>query len=205
MKAAAHPAPAYDPDGTVREALGAYFKAYGLGAGGYDDPYHVIKVLGFLPVIVPNPPARKRALRRHDLNHVLASYDAIGTSGEVEIAGFEIGARGGCRGYWVAWGINLFCFAMGLVSRPRRLFHAFVRSRDALNAYSLANVEGAFLDRQLQEVRAELKIPDSVPEPGGTDRLFFFLWGAASLLLVLASGAILYWLVAMLVRLIRAI
>ena len=183
--------PAYDPEGTIREALGAYFDTYGLGTGGYDDPYHVIKLLGVLPLIVPNPPARKRALRRHDLNHVLTSYDAIGTAGEIDIAGFEIGAHGGCRDYWVAWGINLFFFAIGVLSRPRRLFRSFVSSRGAFNAYSLANVEGAFLDRRLREIRSELRIPDHAPNPSTGDRFFFFLWGALSLLLVFTSVTIL--------------
>ncbi|MEO8098477.1 MAG: hypothetical protein ABI811_12310 [Acidobacteriota bacterium] len=143
-----------------------------------------------MPVVVPNPPARKRALRRHDLNHVLGGYNAIGTSGEIDIAGFEIGARGGCREYWVAWGINLFFFALGAISRPKRLFGAFLRSRGALNAYSLASVEGAFLNRQLGDVRAELKIPESIPAACAADRFFFLLWGALSFLLVLSCVAI---------------
>jgi hypothetical protein len=174
-------APSYLSDGTVREALALYFQTYGLGTGGYDEPYHVVKLLGFLPVTIPNPPARKRALRRHDLNHVLGSYDAIGTSGEIDIAGFEIGARGGCRGYGVAWGINLFFFALGLVSRPRRLFRSFVRARGSLNAYSLESIEGVFLDRRLGDVRAELRIPDRVPKATAADWVFFGVWGTLAL------------------------
>jgi hypothetical protein len=169
--------PAYDPNGTVREALGVYWQAYGLGNGGYDEPYHVIRLLWFVPVLIPNPPARKRALRRHDLNHVLGSYDAIGTSGEIDIAGFEIGAKGGCRGYGVAWGINLLFFAVGLVSRPRHLFRSFVRARGSLNAYSLETVEGVFWDRRLGEVRTELHIPEQVPDATLADGLSFVLWG----------------------------
>jgi hypothetical protein len=189
-------APSYLPDGTVREALALYFQTYGLGTGGYDEPYHVVKLLGFIPITIPNPPARKRALRRHDLNHVLGSYDAIGTSGEIDIAGFEIGARGGCRGYGVAWGINLFFFALGLVSRPRRLFRSFVRARGSLNAYSLASVEGEFLERRLGDVRAELNIPDRVPAATAADRCGFALWGllALSPLAILVAVIAVIWL-----------
>ncbi|HEX5431769.1 MAG TPA: hypothetical protein VFW83_07375 [Bryobacteraceae bacterium] len=190
----------YDPDGTVGEALHVYLKAYGLG--DYNDAYQIIKLFGFVPAPLPNPPARKRALRRHDLNHVLGSYDAVGTSGELDIAGFEIGARGGCRDYWVAWGINLFFFGFGMLLRPKQLFRAFVRSRGARNAYSLPDVEGDFLNRRLAAVRAELKIPDRVPAPERADRWMFSFWACLSLLLVLGSGAVLVGLAMMLARLV---
>ena len=197
MKAVATSA-VYDPDGTIRDALHKYFETYASDVGGYDDAYHVVKVLGFLPLIIPNPPARRRALRRHDLNHVLASYEAVLKSGEIDIAGFEIGSRGGCRGFWVAWYINLFVFAIGLLSRPKQLFLAFVRSRGALNAYSLADVDDAFLNRRLHEVREEFRIPDRGPDPTFADRFYFLSWSVVSVLLALTSSAILLGLLAVL-------
>ena len=187
--------PAYDADGTVREALEVYFHAHGLGNGGYDQPYHFIKLWGFVPLILPNPPARKKALRRHDLNHVLGGFNARGGEGEVDIAAFEIGARGGCGSYWVAWAINIFFFALGVVIRPGHLFRAFVRSRRARNAYSLEVVEGAFLDQKLAKVRDELGIRTDPPSPIGSDRLAFSMWAAVALVAALAPVAALWTLV----------
>jgi hypothetical protein len=196
-----HSPPTYNPSGTVAEALLVYFDTYGLGDGGYDKPYHVIKLFGFLPVLLPNPPSRKRALRRHDLNHILGGFDAILTSGEIDIAGFEIGSQGGCGGYPVAWIINSFFFAFGVLSRPRHVFRAFVRSRGARNAYSLESVEGSFLDRKLGEVRVELNIRDRVPVPRAEDRLYFLLWAFLCAIPILTIGAILFRLSTFLIHL----
>jgi hypothetical protein len=125
------------------------------------------------------------------LNHVLGSYNAVGTSGEIDIAGFEIGARGGCREYAVAWGLNLLMFGLGLIVRPRPLFRAFVRSRGASNAYSLESVQGAFLERRLGEVRAELGIPDGARGASMADCLAFAGWAILAMTpLVLVVGAI---------------
>jgi hypothetical protein len=117
-------------------------------------------------------------------------------SGEIDIAGFEIGAIGGCRGYAVAWGINSFFFGLGMLTRPRHLFRAFTRARGARNAYSLESAEGDLLGRRLADVRMELRIPDHPPTPTFGDRLAFALWGLLGVTLVLAAPAILVWTLA---------
>ncbi len=185
--------PVYDPHGTVQDALAVYFHAYGLGTGGYDQPYEIIKLFGFLPVILPNPPARKRALRCHDLNHVLGSYNALIGEGEIDIAGFEIGAVGGCRGFAVAWGINLVFFGFGILSRPRHLYRAFAKAQGAHNAYSLPSAEGDVLDRRLADLRAELQIPE-VPKNPRAALPAFLMWSALALALLFSPLALLTWI-----------
>ena len=174
------PSPEYDPQGTVQKALTVYFAAYGLGEGGYDQPYEIIKLFGFLPIVLPNPPARKRALRCHDLNHVLGSYNALIGEGEIDIAGFEIGARGGCRGFAVAWGINLFFFGLGVLIRPRSLYRAFSRARGARNAYALPSADGEVLTRRLADLRQELQIPDQTAKTRNAI-VPFLLWALLAL------------------------
>ena len=185
--------PVYDPQGTVQDALTVYFEAYGLGTGGYDQPYEIIKLFGFLPILLPNPPARKRALRCHDLNHVLGSYNALIGEGEIDIAGFEIGAVGGCRGFAVAWTINLFFFGLGILKRPRPLYRAFARARGARNAYSLPSAEGEVLGRNLGDLRTELQIPDVAKDPRAA-LPSFLMWSAVALSLLLSPLALLTWI-----------
>ena len=78
---------------TLRDARRIYFHANGFGEeGGYDDAWVDFK-LGPIPMPFPNPPARVRAVKYHDLHHVLTDYDTD-TIGEFEIAAWEVAA--GC-------------------------------------------------------------------------------------------------------------
>src|SRR5688572_7376869 len=89
---------------SMSDARAAYFKANGFGAdGGYSDAWVDFK-LGPVPFPFPNTKARVRAVRYHDLHHVLTGY---GTDilGEFEISAWEIGA--GCKDFVAAWQLNL--------------------------------------------------------------------------------------------------
>ena len=147
----------YDENATVEEALAVYFEKYGLGDGGYDKAFHLVLLFKVFPLFIPNPPARKKALRRHDLNHVLTGCNALPTQGEIDIAGFELGAAGGCGPYRVAWFFNLWAMGMSTLLRKRQVLEMFYRSHGARNAYSINNIS-AFYQRTLGEVRAELSI-----------------------------------------------
>ena len=74
----------YDEGLTMREARALYFEVNRFGAdGGYGDAWVDFK-LGPLPVPFPNTRARVRAVRYHDLHHVLTGYDT-NAIGEFEI------------------------------------------------------------------------------------------------------------------------
>ena len=148
----------YDENTSVGDALAQYLRQSGLDDGRYQASFHIIKFLGFIPLLVPNPKGRRLALPRHDLNHVLSGCNAIGTRGELDIVGFELGARGGCGRYWVAWLINIGLLPFALMLRPRRLFRAFRQARSVQNAYTLEEIGESFLSRPLGEVRRELGI-----------------------------------------------
>jgi hypothetical protein len=114
----------YEPQMTMREALARYFDVNQFGAdGGYNDAWVDFK-LGPVPFPFPNTPARVRALRYHDLHHILTDYDTD-IRGELEISAWELGA--GCRDFTAAWVLNLGGVAAGLFVAPGRVFRAFVR------------------------------------------------------------------------------
>ncbi|HEY1086681.1 MAG TPA: hypothetical protein VGE37_03265, partial [Archangium sp.] len=87
---------------TMREAVRRYFDENGFGIdGGYGATWVDFK-LGPVPFPLPNTEGRKRAVKFHDLNHVLTGY-RTDTLGEFEISAWEAGA--GCRDFWAAWAL----------------------------------------------------------------------------------------------------
>lgn len=122
----------YPEDVTLREARDRYFSANGFGPnGGYDDKWVDFK-LGPLPFPFPNTAARVKAVRFHDLHHVLTGYETD-IVGEFEISAWELAA--GCKSMAAAWVLNLGGLAAGLFRSPRRTFAAFVRGRRQQTLY----------------------------------------------------------------------
>jgi hypothetical protein len=124
---------AYDDTMTMREARKKYFDVNGFGDnGGYDDAWVDFK-LGPVPMPFPNTKGRVRAVKFHDLHHILTDFDTD-VAGEFEISAWEIAA--GCKDFGAAWVINLGGLAAGaLVRCPVRTFRAFVRGRREETTY----------------------------------------------------------------------
>ena len=80
---------------TLRAARDRYFAANGLGEGGYTDRW-VRLMAGPVPIWFPNTAARVRAVRLHDLHHVLTAYETTWT-GEAELGAWEIAS--GCLAF----------------------------------------------------------------------------------------------------------
>lgn len=117
----------------VRGALAEHLAASGLPPdAGDSDPFAVVRIF-FLPYPIPNTRARKRAVRLHDLNHLVSGYktDRIG---ELEISAWEL-ASGGCRDYGAAWVLDLAGLLGGLLVAPRRTMRAFTAGRCQQNLY----------------------------------------------------------------------
>jgi len=138
----------YADDMTMREARDRYFDVNGFGRdGGYDDAW-VDFELGPLPLPFPNTPGRIKAVKFHDLHHVLTGY-ATNALGEFEISAWEIGA--GCTSIAAAWVINMTGLATGVLVEPRRIFAAFMRGRRSRTLYGEAFEP--LLDRTVGELR----------------------------------------------------
>lgn len=122
----------YAPEQLMVQARDRYFADNGFGSdGGYNDAFVDFK-LGPLPFPFPNTQSRVRALRYHDLHHVLTGYQTD-LRGEFEISAWELGA--GCAGFGAAWVLNLAGMTSGAVVAPRRTWRAFLRGRRCDSLY----------------------------------------------------------------------
>jgi hypothetical protein len=145
-----------DDSKVIGEALREYYTSHDLPAdGGATDNWFHVK-LGPVTVPLPNPPARRRAVFFHDVNHLLTGYNTVFSEGEVEIAGFEIGA--GCGPYWIAWAINAPMFAIGLVINPIATWRAFQRGRRSGSIYELRDSRQTLTARTVGDLRKVLRI-----------------------------------------------
>jgi hypothetical protein len=177
----------FAPGLTLGEARARMFALGGLGDdGGYDDAWVKLK-LWRIPLAFPNTEGRRRAVRFHDLHHVLTEYPTT-WRGEFEIAAWEV--AGGIRRYWVAWLLDLLGFACGLVLFPRAVYRAFVRGRHSTNLYGDAWDE-SLLGRRVGEVRRRLRLDvEEEARPTRDDRAAFAFWAAASAAAYVAMGVV---------------
>ena len=158
----------YPDDITLQEARQRYFDANGFGPnGGYDDKWVDFK-LGPLPFPFPNSPARVKAVRYHDLHHVLTGY-ATDIVGEFEISAWEIAA--GCKTMAAAWVLNLGGLAAGVFRCPKRTFAAFVRGRKQSTLYG--EDYDALLGTTVGDARAKYAPRDEERGAGASDVVLF--------------------------------
>lgn len=145
--------------GTMREARLVYFRDNGLpDDGGYTKWIDVLW-LGRLPLPIPNPPARRRALPYHDMSHVLSGYKAD-WRGEFEESAYEVAS--GCGSAWLAWLINYQGFLGGLLLSPTRTRAAWLRGARSGSLYDRPVAET--LDADVDSLRRELGL-DRAPSP----------------------------------------
>jgi hypothetical protein len=180
----------YDPASTLRDARERYFAAAGLGAGGYDQKW-VPLAMGPLRFAIPNTAGRVRAVRYHDLHHVVTGYDTDWT-GEGEIGAWEVAS--GCRDLFAAWILNLYAMQLALWFAPHAVFRAFVRGRHSANLYGEPWSE-RLLDEPVGAMRRRLALDAAPPAASAADCIAVATWCAIALALALATGAPLWLLV----------
>lgn len=136
---------------TLREARDLYFRNNGFGEdGGYGDKWVDFKI-GPVPFPFPNTAARIKAVKVHDLHHIVTGY-RTNFVGELEISAWEIG--GGCEDMVAAWVLNLSGMGFGFLIAPSRTFRAFVRGRRGHTLYRYAYCD-ALLAKTVAEIRTE--------------------------------------------------
>ena len=166
-----------DPQASLRVARQRYFERNGFAAdGGYGARWVQLK-LGPLTAAFPNTNARVKAVRYHDLHHVVTGY-ATDLTGEAEISAWELAS--GCRGFVAAWLLNLSALGIGLMLAPKALFRAFLRGRHSHNLYD-ARFDDPLLDERVHAVRARLGLDHGELRATAGDR---WLFAACSLLAV---------------------
>lgn len=153
---------------TIAEARDRYYEVNGFGADGGDSLKWVpIDVLG-LKLYIPNTEGRRRAVRIHDLHHVLTGYRTDFT-GETEIAAWELAS--GCKRWPAAWVLNLGALGIGIVIAPRRVARAWARGRKTGNLYGERAGVDHVLPRRVDEVRAALGLDRPAPAVRARDAI----------------------------------
>ncbi|HEY0099114.1 MAG TPA: hypothetical protein VGB76_09190 [Pyrinomonadaceae bacterium] len=178
----------YQTDSNLRAARERYFEINNFAGGGYEEGWVKMKA-GFVPIWFPNTVARVKAVRFHDIHHVLTEYPTT-WSGEAEIGAWEVAT--GCAAHYQAWLLNLLAFAIGLVINPRGVYRAFMRGRHSRNLYR-TTFSDELLARTVGEMRRELELDKEVAPPTPSDRRAFLFWSLASAATLLGT-----WLVALL-------
>ncbi len=129
---------------------------HGLPAdGGAADSWFRIRI-GWLVIPLPNPPARRRAVFVHDVNHVLTGYNTTFSDGEMSIAAFEVGS--GCGRVWAAWFLNLMLMALAALTRPTLAVRAFARGRAADSLYRLGRTPEQLRPMLVGDVRRLIRL-----------------------------------------------
>jgi len=165
----------YSPELTLRAARERYFELNNFAGGGYDEGWVKMRA-GPIPIWFPNTVARVKAVRFHDLHHVLTEYPTT-WRGEAEIGAWEVAT--GCAAHYQGWLLNLLSFAIGLVINPRGVYRAFMRGRRSRNLYHTP-FSDELLARKVGDVRRELDLDKTPAPPAPADRKAFIFWSLVS-------------------------
>lgn len=139
---------------TLREARAQYFQRAGFDESTYTDRWVTLTLFGRPVRAFRNTRSRVRAVRFHDLHHVLTGYPTTWV-GEGEIGAWELAS--GCRDHWAAWLLNLSAAWIGLFIAPRRVLRAFRRGWRERNLYG-EEFSDALLGETVGAMRARLGI-----------------------------------------------
>ncbi len=102
---------------TPRQLLADYYVEHGFDDdGGFSSSVVAIKFGSFFKLYVPNFDARRLAIRKHDIHHILTDYTPSSILGESEIGTWEISA--GTKKYWAALVLDGSAILLGFVMSP---------------------------------------------------------------------------------------
>lgn len=139
---------------TLLAARTRYYQVNGFGTdGGHSLDWVPLKIWKFT-IKIPNTDGRRKAVRIHDLHHVLTGYPTT-LAGESEIAAWELAT--GCLQSTAATVLNTAGLAAGVVIAPRRVARAWARGRKTTNLYREPGVEH-LLPRTVEDMRAALRL-----------------------------------------------
>jgi hypothetical protein len=177
---------------TLGAARAAYYERNHFGADGGDSLDWVpVKMLG-ITFKIPNSEGRRRAVRFHDLHHVLTGYQTD-FRGEAEIGAWELAS--GCLRWPAATVLNLFALAIGIVLAPGRMARAWARGRHTRNLYREPGVDH-LLPRPVGEMRTRLGLEGPAPRARLRDVAAVFAVGLPVLAVMLCPLAVVLYLLA---------
>ncbi len=156
--------------------------------GGITDPIVRIEIAPGFALYIPNFDAHRMAVIRHDVHHLVTGYSASTLAGESEISAWELAS--GCKTYWAATVINMYCAMIGVPFNLRNLLNAFTRGRRTKNLYNKELTKQEFLHMPLEELKHRLLLdvhPADV-KPGAGDVFRFVLFVLAGTLYCLLTS-----------------
>src|SRR5690348_4985515 len=167
------PAMVYPPEMTLGEARARYFELNNFESdGGYGERWIKVRVWR-IPIWLPNTAGRVRAVKLHDIHHVLTEYPTT-WRGEAEISSWEVGS-GGLYKYYAGWLLDLLNIAQGLVVNPVGVYRAFMRGRGNKNLFS-REFSDDILDNKVGEYRRELLLDSASRRIDLHDIAAFVTW-----------------------------
>lgn len=163
------------PTGTAGVILQQFYKESDLPPdGGISSPRAQLKFTQNISIYIPNIDARRKALLKHDVHHLLTGYNTF-FKGETEISAWEIGSR--CRKYWAAWFLDLQGLMLGIWLYPVAVYHAFMRGRHSDNLYADAIEDEKLKNMTVPEIANIIKIPAQTEQiKADVNDIFSFLW-----------------------------
>ena len=172
---------------TPNQLLPAFYKQYNLPPdGGQSDSRVKVELTPKIHVFIPNFDARRKAVLRHDVHHLVTGF-TTSLEGEGAISAWEISS--GCANYWAALVINSQGMLMGLALHPVSTFRAFVKGRYTSNLYKEKFKARDFLDMKVGNLRKELKLADydDNQKAAFPDLISFIVWTLFCLLIALIT------------------
>jgi hypothetical protein len=165
---------------TLGAARADYYRVNGFGDDGGDSLEWVpVKVLG-ITLRIPNTDGRRRAVKIHDLHHVVTGF-STDLRGEAEIGAWELASN--CLSSRAATVLNLGALSVGLVMAPGRMARAWSLGRHTRNLYREDGVDH-LLPRKVGEVQAELGLDAPRPRARLRDVVAVFALGLPILALM---------------------
>ena len=158
---------------TPAELLPEFYKENKLGMeGGKNSASVRIEMTKKFVLYFPNFTARKKAVLKHDIHHLVTGYPST-FKGETEISAWEIAS--GCKKYWAAWILDMSGMMMGIVFNFWGVMKAFARGRRTKNLYYDVIPTKEALDMKLSELKKLLWL-DKYPKdtrPALVDYILF--------------------------------
>jgi hypothetical protein len=180
---------------TPREILSEFYATNHLDPdGGQSSSFVKIEVTPRFYFYIPNFNARRKAVIRHDVHHILTGYETS-INGESEISTWEIAS--GCKKYWAAFLIDISGAMLGIPFNFWGVLKAFSRGRKTKNLYHDLFTEEQFLDMKVSDLRAYLKLDFYLinTRPSFYDFILFCFFALAGCLYSLISLAFLPFVV----------
>jgi hypothetical protein len=174
-------------DSTPREILSKFYADNNLDFdGGQASSSVKIEMTPKIYFYFPNFDARRKAVLRHDIHHLITGYTTTLT-GESEISAWEIAS--GCKNYWAAFFIDTSGLMIGIPFNFFGVLRAFARGRRTMNLYhNTISVEQA-MDMKVLDLKKQflLDVHEIHTKVSFVDLLLFAAFALYGVLFSLAT------------------